>query len=82
MTVHAASAGQQQTSLGNDVMEWAGFACLAAFAFFVWPPLTFLVAGLVLVVTANLRDVRARPDRVRLSERLVRALQAWRAAGR
>lgn len=42
----------------NDVTEWLGFACLVAFGFFIWPPAALLVAGLVLVAVANMRELR------------------------
>lgn len=69
----------------NTVMEWAGFACLVAFGAFVWPPAALLVAGVVLVVVANARAAAARPRRrpaVHWTERLARALHAYRAGGR
>lgn len=44
----------------NDLIELVGFVCLAAFAWFVWPPLVLLVAGLLLVLLANVRAVRSR----------------------
>lgn len=62
----------------NELLEAVGFICLVAFAYFVWPPAALLVAGVVLIVVANLRAAAKRPDRVRLSERLARALAAYR----
>jgi uncharacterized membrane protein len=44
----------------NNLIELLGFLCLAVFAWFVWPPLTLLVAGLLLVLWANVRGSRAR----------------------
>lgn len=47
----------------NDLIELVGFALIATFAWFVWPPLVLLVAGLLLVLLANVRALRARrPD--------------------
>jgi hypothetical protein len=40
----------------NTVLELAGLACLAAFAYIVWPPLVLLCAGLVLILLANGRN--------------------------
>jgi chromate transport protein ChrA len=47
----------------NTLVEILGFICIAAFAWFVWPPLVLLVAGLLLVLWANVRAVRPRRDR-------------------
>jgi hypothetical protein len=44
----------------NALTEWAGFACLVGFAYFVWPPAALLVAGLVLLLVANVRAARRR----------------------
>jgi hypothetical protein len=64
----------------NTLLELAGFACLVACAYFVWPPAALGVAGVVLVVTANLRAAAAkpRPARLPLLERLARAAAAYR----
>jgi hypothetical protein len=45
----------------NDLLEIAGFVLLVAAAALVAIPLAVLVAGLELVVLANLREARARP---------------------
>ncbi|MFG2056680.1 hypothetical protein ACGFI9_21920 [Micromonospora sp. NPDC048930] len=69
----------------NTSMEWVGFCCLVAFGWCVWPPAALLVAGVVLVVVANARAVAAKPKRpaaVHWTERLARALSAYRAGGR
>jgi phage terminase large subunit-like protein len=50
-------------SVVNTLVEILGFICIAAFAWFVWPPLVLLVAGLLLVLWANVRAVRPRRDR-------------------
>jgi hypothetical protein len=44
----------------NNLIELLGFALIATFAWFVWPPLVLLVAGLLLVLLANVRPARAR----------------------
>lgn len=44
----------------NDLIELLGFAMVITFAWFVWPPLTLLVAGLLLILLANVRALRAR----------------------
>lgn len=63
----------------NELLEVAGFLCLVAFAYFVWPPAALLVAGVVLIVVANQRAAQGRPDRVRFSERVARAFAAYRS---
>lgn len=62
----------------DDVQEALGFLCLVGFGYFVWPPAALLVAGVVLVVTANMRAAQRRPDRVRFADRIARALAAYR----
>jgi hypothetical protein len=44
----------------NNLLELLGFCLIAAFAWFVWPPLVLLIAGLLLVLLANVRPMRAR----------------------
>lgn len=44
----------------NDLIELVGYALIAAFAWFVWPPLVLLVAGVLLVLLANVRAIRGR----------------------
>jgi hypothetical protein len=44
----------------NNLIELLGFALIATFAWFVWPPLVLLVVGLLLVLWANVRPARAR----------------------
>ncbi|GAA3550751.1 hypothetical protein GCM10022419_033780 [Nonomuraea rosea] len=60
----------------DNLLEGLGFCLLIAFAWFVWPPAALLVAGVGLLVVANVRSGRkaqakgpAVPGRV---ERLVR----------
>ena len=65
----------------HNLMEFAGLACLVAFAYFVWPPAALLAAGLELIVVANMRDLAADPTRVSMVERIARAVAAYRAAG-
>ncbi len=65
--------------LVNNTLEAIGILLLVAFAFVLWPPAALAAAGVVLVVVANVRAARAsRTDRPRLSERLARALAAYR----
>ncbi|NJP33694.1 hypothetical protein [Micromonospora thermarum] len=69
----------------NNAMELAGYLCLVAFGYAVWPPAALLVAGVVLVVTSNARAAAAKPKRrptVHWTERLARALAAYRAGSR
>jgi hypothetical protein len=47
--------------LVNSLLEIVGFALLVAAAAFVAIPLAVLVAGLELVLLANLRETRTRP---------------------
>lgn len=42
----------------NDLIELVGYALITAFAWFVWPPAVLLVAGILLVLLANVRAVR------------------------
>jgi hypothetical protein len=42
----------------NTLLEWLGFALIVSFLWFVWPPLTLLGAGLLLVLWANARAGR------------------------
>ena len=42
----------------NDLIELVGYALIATFAWFVWPPAVLLVAGLLLVLMANVRAIR------------------------
>lgn len=44
----------------NNLLQLLGLALVAVFAWFVWEPLPLLVVGLVLIVGAEARDVRAR----------------------
>jgi hypothetical protein len=46
-----------------DAGEFAGIAGLAAFCWFVWPPLVLLVASLALLVEVNLRSAGRAPVR-------------------
>ena len=46
----------------NSLLEVAGFVLLVAAAAFVAIPLALLVGGLVLVLLANLREMRTRPQ--------------------
>lgn len=67
----------------DNLLEFLGLLCLIAFAYFVWPPAALLVAGLILVVTSNLRTARRKPadtDRPRLRQRMARALADHLAA--
>jgi len=48
--------------LVNSLLEIAGFVLLVAAAAFVAIPLAVLVAGLELVLFANLREARTRPQ--------------------
>ena len=57
----------------DDFLEFAGFALVIGFLWFVWPPLVLLGAGLFLVMRANTRT---------RSGRLGAALAASIAAGR
>lgn len=42
----------------NDLIELVGYGLIATFAWFVWPPLVLLVAGVLLVLVANVRSIR------------------------
>lgn len=42
----------------DDLIEAAGFCLLIGFAYFVWPPATLLVAGVGLLLVANVRSAR------------------------
>lgn len=44
----------------NNALQLAGFALLIGFSWFVWEPAPLLVAGVLLVVWAEARQVRAR----------------------
>lgn len=44
----------------NDLIELVGYALIAVFAWFVWPPLVLLVTGLLLILMANVRAIRSR----------------------
>jgi hypothetical protein len=46
-----------------DVLEAVGLLLLVVFAFLVWPPAAVGVAGVLLVVGANLRAQRAKARR-------------------
>ena len=46
----------------NSLLEIAGFVLLVAAAAFVAIPLAVLVAGLELLLLANLREMRTRPQ--------------------
>lgn len=48
----------------NDLIEFLGILCLGAFAWFLWWPSVFLVAGVYLILVANARAGRrrARPE--------------------
>lgn len=66
----------------DNLMQAAGFALLVVFAYLCWPPAALLVAGLVLLLVANVRSVRRRPaGRPPALERLARALAAYRVGG-
>jgi chromate transport protein ChrA len=52
----------------NTLVEILGFICIAAFAWFVWPPLVLLVAGLLLVLWANVLAVRPRRDKAKRTD--------------
>lgn len=43
----------------NQLLELLGMACLVAFAFLVYPPAALAVAGLLLILVANLRAARS-----------------------
>jgi hypothetical protein len=43
------------------VLEVVGLALVVAFFWFVWPPLTLLVAGVLLVAVAVVAESRAKP---------------------
>lgn len=48
----------------NNLLEFAGFVCLVAFAFLLWPPAALLVAGVGLVAAGVAGDFGGRrPDR-------------------
>lgn len=67
----------------NSLLEWLGYGFLVVCAYFVWPPAAFGVAGVVLVVVANLRDAAARPAKpakTHWTERLAKALAIWRGS--
>jgi hypothetical protein len=67
----------------NSLIEWLGYGFLVACGYYVWEPAAFGVAGVILVVTANLRDAAARPAKpakVHWTERLTRALAIWRGS--
>lgn len=65
----------------NNLLEVAGFVLLVVFAWFVWPPAAALVAGLILIVVANMRAAKRRPAGPRFTDRLARVLAAYRAGG-
>ena len=46
----------------NSLLEIAGFVLLVAAATFVAIPLAIVVAGLELILLANLREMRTRPQ--------------------
>ena len=43
----------------NQLLELLGMALLVAFAYLLYPPAALAVAGLLLILVANLRAVRA-----------------------
>lgn len=58
----------------NAAIELMGFVCLTVFAWFVWPPLVLLVAGLLLILWANVRGARVRkPEKTEKRSDLRRA---------
>lgn len=79
----AALPDRRPGSRANDVMEWAGLACLVGCAYLIWPPAALGVAGVILVVMANMRQVQAggRKPGPGLLERLAQAAAAYRGAG-
>lgn len=82
-TTAAGRAGGRPGSRINSLLEWAGLACLVGCAYLIWPPAALGVAGLVLVVMANMRQVKAagRKPGPGVLERLARAAAVYRDAG-
>lgn len=72
--------------MADNLIEAVGFCLLVAFAYFVWPPATLLVAGTGLLLVANVRSgrkARAKgPAGPGLFERLVRAWMASKTGPR
>jgi hypothetical protein len=46
----------------NNLLQAVGLVLVAAFCWFVWPPLPLLVVGLVVIVLAEVREIRARAE--------------------
>lgn len=77
----APTAAEQPPRKGariNAAGEVLGFACLVAFAYLVWPPAALATAGVILIVTCNLRAAAAAPKRERILDRVARAIAAYR----
>lgn len=43
----------------NALLELLGMACLIAFAYLIFPPAALAVAGVLLILVANLRNARS-----------------------
>lgn len=74
---------RRKGELVNGTLEWIGYALGVGFAYSWGTRWALLAAGLILVVTANLRDAQARPKkptRVHWTERAARALAAYRGS--
>lgn len=46
----------------STLVQAAGVALVAAFSFFVWPPLPLLVVGVVLVVAVEAHELHRRRE--------------------
>ncbi|WP_084963741.1 hypothetical protein [Thermoactinospora rubra] len=67
--------------MADNLIETAGFGLLIAFAYFVWPPAALLVAGLVLLLVANVRSARKAKREGNAGHGFVeRLLRTWLAA--
>ena len=62
------------------LLELVGFVGLVVFAGTWGARWGVLVAAVLLIVVANLRAAQGRPDRPRFSDRLARALAAYRGS--
>ena len=79
----AAAEPRRRGARINTLLELAGFALLVAFAYACWPPAALAAAGVILVVTSNVRAAAAapRPARAHWTVRTAQALAALRGGG-
>ncbi|MFI6296718.1 hypothetical protein ACIBEJ_34370 [Nonomuraea sp. NPDC050790] len=67
--------------MADNLIEALGFGLLIAFAYFVWPPAALLVAGVGLLIVANVRSGRkTRASGPVAPGRLERLVRAWLAS--